>query len=229
MNDSISVSSSSFSNNSSNNSKSNSLNRSEVQYARLEAFDSSTSKYTDNSDPNNNNSSLMANLNRTTIGSTSDNDKAKRRTGTNDNSLKVIDNYFMSPRKQSLPLSANRRRAKSQILFNGDSLNTLADQNTLLMEDLYSLKKQLKKKDATIIELNEIRDRLESEMHELSASLFEVILVSLKWNLILNFEIQIDQVKDLLLNRLYSTHQENIGVLAKIKKKKFIFVRPICV
>jgi len=43
------------------------------------------------------------------------------------------------------------------------------------MEDLYSLKKQLKRKDATIVELNEIRDRLESEMHELSASLFEVI------------------------------------------------------
>lgn len=180
MNESISVSSSSLSNNSSNNSKSNSLNRSEVQYAPLRAFDSNNSKYTDNSDPNNNNISLMANLNSTTISSTNDNDKAKRRDSTNDNNLKMIDSYFMSPRKQSLPLSANRRRAKSQILFNGDSLNTLADQNTLLMEDLYSLKKQLKKKDATIIELNEIRDRLESEMHELSASLFEVILVLLK-------------------------------------------------
>ena len=172
MNDSISVSSSSFSNNSSNNSKSSSLNRTEVQSNNnhatkndfLDRLESNISNL--QIDPNNNN---IMNSNESTNCASH---KSKRSHTTS----RLIDSYsLLSPRKHSLPLSSMRRRAKSQILFNGDSLNTLADQNALLMEDLYSLKKQLKRKDATIVELNEIRDRLESEMHELSASLFEVI------------------------------------------------------
>jgi len=59
------------------------------------------------------------------------------------------------------------------VLFEGDDLNTLNDQNKQLVQDLIFLKKQLKEKDDTINKLNEIRNSLESEIQELSASLFE--------------------------------------------------------
>lgn len=67
----------------------------------------------------------------------------------------------------------NRRRARSQVLFEGDDLNTLNEQNKQLVQDLIFLKKQLKEKDDMIVKLNEIRNSLESEIQELSASLFE--------------------------------------------------------
>lgn len=149
MNDSISVSSSLFSNNSSNNSKSNSLNRSVITN-HLNINDSGISNEQCNDSIN---SSLTS-------------EKTQKRL-IKANSL--IDSYFEMSRKGY----TQRRRAKSQILFDGDDLNSIVDQNKLLIEDVYHLKKQLKDKDTKINNLNDIRDRLESEIHELSASLFE--------------------------------------------------------
>ncbi len=178
MNDSISVSSSSFSNTSSNNSKSNSLNRNELTF---NSESSSSPLRTDHeeedltnhkkkillfdameSDANNNIRRLKRNV-----------EASKKKF--NSSASSAVANYFLGPRKSSLPVG-NRRRARSQILFNGDDLNTINDQNKLLIEDLYYLKKQLKDKDTIINELYDIRDRLESEIHELSASLFEASL-----------------------------------------------------
>jgi hypothetical protein len=67
-----------------------------------------------------------------------------------------------------------RRRSKSQTLFDGDETNTIAEHNKQLIEDIFMLKKQLRDKDETILKLNDIRDKLEDEIRELSASLFEV-------------------------------------------------------
>ncbi len=164
MNDSISVSSSSFSDTSS---KSNSLNRNEIiSSPPLKSEEENIKIHKNNiilfdaleSDANNNIRRLKRNV-----------EASKKKFTTSS----MVTNYFLGPRKNSLPIG-NRRRAKSQILFNGDDLNTINDQNKLLIEDLYYLKKQLKDKDMTINELNDIRDKLESEIHELSASLFEV-------------------------------------------------------
>lgn len=162
MNDSISISSSSFSNSSSSNSKSNSLNRSELNNTAQFSNDTSFTLADMNLSDTNNNSIL------------SKSDKHNMKNRDNKYTNGVLDNYFLGHRKGSLPLlGINRRRAKSQVLFNGDDLNSLTDQNKLLIEDLFFLKKTLKIKDEKINELNDIRDKLESEIHELSASLFE--------------------------------------------------------
>lgn len=75
----------------------------------------------------------------------------------------------------TLPMTPVRRRTRSQTLFFGDEISTVSEYNKQLIEDVYLLKKQLKEKDGTIAKLNDIRDNLENETRELSASLFEVI------------------------------------------------------
>jgi len=75
---------------------------------------------------------------------------------------------FFGPRVGSL-----KRRTKSQIVYNGSDSITANEQNKQLIQDLYALKKQLKVKDDTIEKLNDVRNKLESEIQELSASLFE--------------------------------------------------------
>lgn len=85
-----------------------------------------------------------------------------------------------------------RRRSKSQSLLYVGHLNDLNDlngglqydYNKPLMDELVSLKKQLKEKDEIIDKLNDIRNKLESEMQDLSASLFEVIQTNLYYNLL---------------------------------------------
>lgn len=72
-----------------------------------------------------------------------------------------------------LPMTPVRRRTRSQTIYFGDEINTIAEYNKQLIEDLYILKKQLKEKDETILKLNDVRNKLESEIQELSASLFE--------------------------------------------------------
>lgn len=131
MNDSISVSSSLFSNNSSNNSKSNSLNRSVI----TNQFDNDTNKY-------------LLNINDSGIANEQCNDSINSslisEKNTNQRKLikanSLIDTYFEMSRKGRHPYT-QRRRAKSQILFNGDDLNSIVDQNKLLIEDVYYLKK----------------------------------------------------------------------------------------
>lgn len=155
MNDSISISSSSFSN-SSNNSKSNSLNRSELNGSDFKTSNHTLLTNTTDSDANNN----------VLIVQTPIENKDKL------NDFNAA--YFIGSTHGNLPhMNLRRRRTKSQVIYNGDDLNTITEQNKLLIEDLFHLKKTLKKKDSIINELNDIRDRLESEMHELSASLFE--------------------------------------------------------
>ena len=79
-----------------------------------------------------------------------------------------IENFLLA-----MPMTPMRRRSRSQTIYYGDELNTVSEQNKQLIEDLCLLKKQLSDKDQIISKLNEIRDKLESEMQELSASLFE--------------------------------------------------------
>lgn len=81
--------------------------------------------------------------------------------------------YALSGVEYYLPNGSFRRRAKSQVVFYGDDPQTHAEYNKQLIEDLILLKKQLKEKDDQIFKLNDIRNKLESEIQELSASLFE--------------------------------------------------------
>jgi hypothetical protein len=71
------------------------------------------------------------------------------------------------------PSTPLRRRTRSQTIFYGDEMNTLSEHNKQLFQDLILLKKKLNEKDATINNLNEIRNKLENEIQDLSASLFE--------------------------------------------------------
>lgn len=171
MNDSISISSSSFSNSSSSNSKSNSLNRSELNNTGPFSNEASFTLADMNlNDTNNNSINALAKSEKLNNTKANNNNCNQNNKYAND----MIDNCFSHQRRDSLPvLGTSRRRSKSQVLFSGDDLNTLTEQNKLLIEDMYYLKKTLKGKDEKINELNDIRDRLESEMHELSASLFE--------------------------------------------------------
>lgn len=73
----------------------------------------------------------------------------------------------------NLPMTPVRRRTRSQTIYFGDEVSTVSEYNKQLIEDLYILKRQLKEKDDTIANLNDVRNKLESEMQELSASLFE--------------------------------------------------------
>ena len=147
MNDSISINSSSFSSNSSNNSNSNSLKRGMVNQAAV--FNSSIN---------------------TSIASSTTSSGGVGSVSFRQSRFAAVDDYL------ALPMTPVRRRAKSQIVFYGDEVNTASEHNKQLIEDLYLLKKQLKEKDMTILKLNDIRDKLESEIHELSASLFEVLM-----------------------------------------------------
>ncbi|RMZ95793.1 guanine nucleotide exchange factor for Rab-3A isoform X5 [Brachionus plicatilis] len=72
-----------------------------------------------------------------------------------------------------LPMTPVRRRTRSQTIYLGDEVSTVAEYNKQLIEDVYVLKRQLKEKDGTIANLNDVRNKLESEIQELSASLFE--------------------------------------------------------
>lgn len=148
MNDSISLSS--YSSTSANNSNSNSLNRSSVVIAA----------------PNMNSSINTSGVSSASSSSTSSTGHVLFR-----NALRyashTIDDYM------PMPMTPVRRRAKSQTIYDGDEINTIAEHNKQLIEDIYLLKKQLKDKDDTILKLNDIRNNLESEIQELSASLFE--------------------------------------------------------
>lgn len=148
MNDSLSVSSSYSS---SNNSNSNSLNR---------------SLFTNGSFLNNNS------INTSTNSSSS----AVKHSANLNSSLFRNSRYGTTGIEDflALPMTPIKRRSKSQIVFYGDEINTIAEHNKQLIEDLYMLKKQLKEKDKKIDNLNDIRNKLESEIQELSASLFEV-------------------------------------------------------
>jgi hypothetical protein len=54
----------------------------------------------------------------------------------------------------------------------------------LLMADFFHLKKEVKAKNAEIEKLNDIRERLESEIRDLTALLFEVWLMVFFWCLL---------------------------------------------
>lgn len=73
----------------------------------------------------------------------------------------------------NMPMTPVRRRTRSQSIYFGDEITTVSEYNKQLIEDLFILKKRLKEKDDTIATLNDVRNRLESEIQELSASLFE--------------------------------------------------------
>ena len=147
MNDSLSVSSSYSS---SNNSNSNSLNRSlftNGSFLNNNSINTSTNSSSSGVKHSANlNSSLFRNSRYGTTG---------------------IDDFL------ALPMTPIKRRSRSQIVFYGDEINTIAEHNKQLIEDLYMLKKQIKEKDKKIDNLNDIRNKLESEIQELSASLFE--------------------------------------------------------
>ncbi|CAF0711138.1 unnamed protein product [Brachionus calyciflorus] len=99
--------------------------------------------------------------------STNSNSNSLNRSMIKNSRLGEIEDYL------ALPMTPVRRRTRSQTIYFGDELNTIAEYNKQLIEDLYILKKQLKDKDETILKLNDIRNKLESEIQELSASLFE--------------------------------------------------------
>ena len=146
MNDSLSVSSSYSS---SNNSNSNSLNR---------------SLFTNGSFLNNNSINTSTNSSSSAVKHSANlNLFRNSRYGTTG-----IEDFI------ALPMTPIKRRSRSQIMFYGDEINTIAEHNKQLIEDLYMLKKQIKEKDKKIDNLNDIRNKLESEIQELSASLFEV-------------------------------------------------------
>jgi cell division protein FtsB len=68
---------------------------------------------------------------------------------------------------------SKKRRSKSQTTQAETYFASLSEHNHQLIQDILQLKNQLKDKDKIIEELREIRNKLENEMQELSASLFE--------------------------------------------------------
>lgn len=157
MNDSVSINSSSYSSSSASNSNSNSLNRSLFANQTL---NSSVNTST-------NSSSSCGN---TTASSTA---SSSRNSGRYGHVLYMMDDYLPMQLNMT-PGVARRRRTKSQTMnIYGDEVNTVAEHNKQLIEDLMMLKRQLREKDEVILKLNEIRNNLESEIQELSASLFE--------------------------------------------------------
>jgi len=98
------------------------------------------------------------------------NTKAHLSFSKNTNLLDLNENFLLG-----MELTPVRRRARSQIIYYGDDSNTTLEYNRQLIEDLIYLKKKLKDRDGEIEKLNDIRNKLESEIQELSASLFEVI------------------------------------------------------
>lgn len=135
---------------------------------------SSSYSSSNNSNSNSLNRSLMANGNFSLVNSSNINNTA--------NSSSIEQALFRNRSSRysgcdylqlQLQMTPIKRRSKSQIIYYGDEMHTIAEHNKQLIEDLYSIKKQLKEKDDTIIKLNDIRDKLESEIQELSASLFE--------------------------------------------------------
>lgn len=99
--------------------------------------------------------------------STNSNSNSLNRSMIKHSRLGEIEDYL------TLPMTPVRRRTRSQTVYFGDEISTIAEYNKQLIEDLYILKKQLKEKDETILKLNDIRNKLESEIQDLSASLFE--------------------------------------------------------
>lgn len=77
-----------------------------------------------------------------------------------------------SSRLCETPPRHRRTRSHHCILFTDES-EMINRYNKQLLEDLYILKRQLKQRDETIEKLNDIRNKLENEIQELSASLFE--------------------------------------------------------
>lgn len=69
------------------------------------------------------------------------------------------------------PVSLNDEHTSAAAIINA----SLIEHNKQLMEDLFELKRQLKLKDDEIEKLVGVRNQLDSEMQELSASLFEVV------------------------------------------------------
>ncbi len=135
---------------------------------------SSSYSSSNNSNSNSLNRSLMANGNFSLVNNSNINNT--------DNSTSLEQALFRNRSTRfsgcdylqlQLQMSPIKRRSKSQIIYYGDEMHTIAEHNKQLIEDLYLLKKQLKEKDDTITKLNDIRDKLESEIQELSASLFE--------------------------------------------------------
>jgi hypothetical protein len=135
---------------------------------------SSSYSSSNNSNSNSLNRSLMANgnfslVNNSNINNTANSTSLEQALFRNRSSRFSGCDYL----QLQLQMTPIKRRSKSQIIYYGDEMHTIAEHNKQLIEDLYLLKKQLKEKDDTIMKLNDIRDKLESEIQELSASLFE--------------------------------------------------------
>jgi cell division protein FtsB len=121
--------------------------------------------------------SLTSNNNSNTSATTNDSNNSSKVDATTciilNESFPAHKNAAFNSNIIKFPMTPLRRRTRSQTIFYGDEINTLSEYNKQLIEDLCLLKKQINEKDNVIRNLNDIRDKLESEIQDLSASLFE--------------------------------------------------------